>query len=178
MPRPEKVQAVAEIKQYFEESPAAFLTELRGVKVEHQQELRRVLREADVRYKVLKMTLTRRALNDLGQTGLDEWLKGPTAIAFAAGDPIPAAKALLDFSKQHEGLVIKAGLLKDQVIAPEQVAEVAAIESMAAVLGKIAGVLKSPMSKAAFLFGSMTRDAASVFSQLLEKKEEGAAASS
>ncbi len=177
MPRPEKVQAVAKIKNYFEESPAAFLTELQGIKVEHQQELRRVLREADARYKVLKMTLTRRALNELGHTGLDEWLKGPTAVAFAAGDPIPAAKALLQFSKEHEGLVIKAGLLKDQVIEPEQVAEVAAIESTAALLGKLAGVIQSPISKAAFLFGSMTRDAASVFSQLLEQKEETAAAS-
>lgn len=176
MPRPEKVQAVAEIKQYFNESPAAFLTEFRGVGVEHQQELRKTLREAGVRYKVLKLTLTRRALNELGHEGLDEWLSGPTAFAFVDDDPIPAAKALVDFSKQHEGLVVKAGLLKGGVIQPEQVAEVAAIESLESILGKIAGVLKGPLTRAAFLLGSMNRDAASVFSQLLEKKEEAAMA--
>ena len=175
MPRPEKVQAVAEIKKYFEDSSAAFLTEFRGVGVEHQQELRRSLREAGSRYKVLKLTLTRRALHDLGHEGLDEWLKGPTAIAFAVDDPVPTAKALVEFSKQHEGLVIKAGLLKDRVIEPERVAQVAMIEGRDVLLAKIAGAVKGPLSKSAFLLGSFTRDSASVFSQLLEKKEEVAA---
>lgn len=172
MPRPEKVQAVAEIKQYFEDSSAAFLTEFRGVGVEHQQELRRSLREAGARYKVLKLTLTRRALNELGHDGLDDWLTGPTAVAFTVDDPVPTAKALVEFSKQHEGLVVKAGLLKDRVIEPEQVAQVATIESREVLLAKVAGAVKGPLSKAAFLVGSFTRDAASVFSQLLQKKEE------
>ena len=172
MPRPEKVQAVAEIKQYFEDSSAAFLTEFRGVAVEHQQELRRSLRDAGARYKVLKLTLTRRALNELGHDGLDEWLAGPTAVAFAVDDPVPTAKALVEFSKQHEGLVIKAGLLKDRVIEPERVEQVATIESRDILLAKVAGAVKGPLAKAAFLLGSFTRDAASVFSQLLDKKEE------
>lgn len=170
MPRPDKVQAVAEIKQYFDDSSAAFLTEFRGVKVEHQQELRRSLREAGARYKVLKLTLTRRALQELGHEGLDEWLAGPTAVAFVDDDPVPTAKALVDFSKQHEGLVIKAGLLKDRVIEPERVAEVATIESREVLLGSIAGTLLGPLARAAFLLGSFTREAASVFSQLLDKK--------
>lgn len=172
MPRPEKVQAVAEIKQYFEDSSAAFLTEFRGVAVEHQQELRRSLRDAGARYKVLKLTLTRRALNELGHDGLDEWLVGPTAVAFAVDDPVPTAKALVEFSKQHEGLVVKAGLLKDRVIEPEGVEQVATIESRDILLAKVAGAVKGPLAKAAFLLGSFTRDAASVFSQLLDKKEE------
>ena len=77
MPRPEKVQAVAEIKDYFAGSSASFLTEYRGLTVARQQELRRALGEAGARYKVLKMTLTRRALHELGHEGLDEWLTGP-----------------------------------------------------------------------------------------------------
>ena len=174
MPRPDKVRAVTEIKQYFEESSAAFLTEFRGVGVEHQQALRRSLREAGARYKVLKLTLTRRALNELGHEGLDDWLTGPTAIAFTMDDPVPAAKALVEFGKQHEGLVLKAGLLKDRVIEPEEVAQVATIESRDVLLAKVAGALQGPLSKAAFLLGSFTRDAASVFSQLLEKKGEAA----
>lgn len=172
MPRPEKVQAVAEIKQYFEDSSAAFLTEFRGVAVEHQQELRRSLRDAGARYKVLKLTLTRRALNELGHDGLDEWLAGPTAIAFTADDPVPTAKTLVEFSKQHEGLVIKAGLLKDRVIEPESVEQVATIGSRDILLARVAGAVKGPLGKAALYLGSFTRDAASVLSQLLEKKEE------
>ena len=173
MPRPEKVQAVAEIKDYFAGSSASFLTEYRGLAVPRQQELRRALGEAGASYKVLKMTLTRRALHELGHEGLDEWLTGPTAVAFVEGDPVPAAKALLDFSKEHEGLVVKAGLLKDQVIGPHQIQVIARIESREALLAKVAGAVKGPLSKAAYLLGSFTREAASVFSQLLEQKEAG-----
>ena len=80
MPRPEKVQAVAEIKGYFADSSASFLTEYRGLPVAGQQELRRSLGESGASYRVLKMTLTKRALHDLGQEGLDDWLTGPTAV--------------------------------------------------------------------------------------------------
>ena len=119
------------------------------------------------------MTLTRRALHELGHEDLDEWLNGPTAIAFVEDDPVLAAKALMDFSKQNEGLVVKAGLLKDQVIGPDQIGIIASIEGREVLLAKIAGAVKGPLSKAALLLGSFTRDTASVFSQLLEKKEAG-----
>ena len=172
MPRPDKVRAVEEIRQYFSDSSSSFLTEYRGLPVAHQQELRRSLAEAGARYKVLKMTLTRRALNELGHDGLDEWLTGPTAVAFVRDDPVPAAKALVDFSKQHDGLVVKAGMLSGQVIGPDRVAVLATLDGRDVLLSKIAGAVKGPLSKAAYLLSSFTRDAASVFSQLLERKEE------
>ena len=171
MPRPEKVRAVEEIKEHLAGSSTLFVTEYRGLTVGRQQELRRSLGEAGARYKVLKMSLTRRALNELGHEGLDEWLTGPTAIAFVRDDPVPAAKALMDFSKEHEGLVIKAGLMNGQVIGSDRVAVLATIEGREVLLSKIAGAVKGPLSKAAYLLGSFTREAASVFSQLLEKKE-------
>ena len=177
MPRPEKVRAIQEIRGYFADSPSSFVTEYRGLPVDRQQELRRSLGETGARYKVLKMTLTRRALHELGHEGLDEWLTGPTAIAFVKDDPIPAAKALMEFSKENEGLVVKAGLLNGKVIGPEEVAVLATLGGREVLLSKIAGAVKGPLSKAAFLLGSFTRDAASVFSQLLEKKESMGAGS-
>lgn len=175
MPRPEKAQAVERIKERFAASSTSFLTEYRGLTVAQQQELRRSLREAGARYKVLKMSLTRRALNDLGQHGLDEWLKGPTAVAFVEeDDPVRAARALVEFSKEHESFVIKAGLLNGQVIEAVKVAALAEVEDRPVLLAKLAGAFRGPMSRAAFLMGSFTREAASVFAQLLERKEEAA----
>ncbi len=172
MPRPEKVQAVEEIKHHFSVSSTSILTEYRGLTVGQQQQLRNSLRQAGARYKVLKMTLTRRALNDLGQHGLDEWLTGPTAIAFVEDDPVPAARALMEFGKQHENFVVKAGLMNGRVMGADQVAVLATIEDREVLLSKMAGAFKGPLSKAAFLMASFTREAASVFSQLLERKEE------
>ena len=176
MPRPEKVQAVEEIRDRFNEASASFVTEYRGLTVGQQQRLRNALREAGASYKVLKMTLTRRALDEIGNAELSEFLFGPTAIAFAGGDPAPVAKALHDFSTEHEALVIKAGWYNGEILTPEIVAKLAKLESRDVLLAKIAGAAKAPMSKLAGMLGSMTRDAASVFSQLLERKEADAPA--
>lgn len=176
MPRPEKVQAVEEIKERFSDASALFITEYRGLTVSQQQVLRGALREVGATYKVFKMTLTRLAADELGRGQLKEYLAGPTAIAFAADDPIPVAKALKDFAAEHEALVLKAGWFDGGVIAPEVIAQLAGLESRPMLLAKILAAVQAPLTKMATMFGSMTRDAASVFSQLLDDKQRNAPA--
>ncbi|MGH8914376.1 MAG: 50S ribosomal protein L10 [Acidimicrobiia bacterium] len=173
MPRPEKVQAVADIKESLEGSEAVFLTEYRGLSVKAVQELRANLRASGAEYRVVKMTLARLAAGDAGLSGLDEFLLGPTALAFAKSDPVATAKALKDFSRAHEVFVLKAGVLSGNILSPEEVSRLAEIESRDVLLAKIAGAAKAPLMKAAGLFASFNRSAASMFQQLLEKKELG-----
>jgi len=173
MPRPEKVQAVEEIKKRIEDAEATFLTEYRGLSVNEQQELRRGLRAAGAEYKVVKMSLARRAALELGLDEFTESMNGPTAIAFASADPVPVAKALKDFAKDHERLVLKVGLMSGKLLAPEQISKLADIEPRDVLLSKIAGAVKAPLAKMAGMLASFTRDSASMFSQLLEKKESG-----
>jgi large subunit ribosomal protein L10 len=173
MPRPEKVQAVAEIKERIEGAQAVFITEFRGMTVKQMQNLRSALRQAGAEYKVVKMTLARRATDELEIEGVSEHLLGPTGLTFADADPVATAKILADTGKENERLVIKGGIMAGQVILPEQVTRLAEIEPREVLLAKIAGAFKAPTQKAAGLFGSFTRNAATMFSQLLEKKESG-----
>ncbi len=173
MARPEKVQAVKDIRERLEGAEAIFLTEYRGLSVKAVQDLRRALRDAGADYKVVKMTLTRLAAADAGLEGMDEYLSGPTGIAFAQSDPVATAKALKDFSKSNEVFVLKAAFLSGDILSPEEISTLAEIESREALLAKIAGAAKAPLFKAAGMFGSFNRDAASMFSQLLDKKESG-----
>ena len=121
MPRPEKVQAVADIRERLEESRAVFLTEYRGLTVSAVQELRNALRDAGAEYKVVKMTLAKLAAGDAGIEGIDEYLEGPTALAFAENDPVATAKALKEFSKSNEVFVLKAGYLSGNILSPEEI---------------------------------------------------------
>ena len=173
MPRPEKVQAVADIKEKLVDAEAVFLTEYRGLSVKAVQELRANLRASGAEYKVVKMTLARLAAGAAGFSGLDEYLLGPTALAFAGSDPVATAKALKDFSKTHEVFVLKAGVLSGNILSPEQVSRLADIESREVLLAKIAGAAKAPLMQAAGLFASFNRNAASMFQQLLDNKESG-----
>lgn len=173
MPRPEKVQAVQDIREKLESAEAVFLTEYRGLSVKAVSELRRALRDSGAEYKVVKMTLARLAAGDAGITGLDDHLIGPTALAFANRDPVATAKALKDFAKTGDSLVLKAGYLSGQVLTPEEVSRLAEIEPREVLLAKFAGAAKAPLYAAAGMFASFTRNAASMFSQLLDKKESG-----
>ena len=179
MPRPEKVQAVAEIKERIEGARAVFLTEFRGMSVKQLSALRRSLREVGSEYKVVKMTLARRATDELGIEGISEHLVGPTGLTFADGDAVATAKALRDAGKDNDKVVIKAGILSGgQVIMPEQVTKLAEIEPREVLLSKIAGAAKAPLSQMAGMLGAFTRNAATMFSQLLEKKESDTPADS
>ncbi len=175
MPRPEKVQAVAEIKERMEEAQAIFVTEFRGLSVKQFQQLRRSLRDSGADYKVVKMTLARRAADEIGIEGIADHLVGPTGLTFANQDAVATAKALRDAGKDNENVVIKAGVLRGgQVIPPEQVTKLADIEPREVLLAKIAGAAKAPLYSMAGMLGSFTRNAATMFSQLLEKKESDA----
>jgi large subunit ribosomal protein L10 len=173
MPRPEKVQAVADIKKSMEGARAVFFTEYRGLTVKAVQELRKSLRESGAEYKVVKMTLAKRAADDAGIEGLDEFLVGPTALAFANDDAVATAKALKDFGSSNDVFVLKAGVLSGAILSPEEVSRLADIEPREVLLAKFAGVARSPMYAAAGMFASFTRNAATMFGQLLDKKESG-----
>lgn len=172
MPRPEKVQAVADIKERMEGAQAVFLAEYAGLSVQEQQTLRRELRANGAEFKVVKMTLARLAAAGLDIDDLDALLLGPTGLTFADGDPVGAARVLRDFAKDHEVLVIKGGLLGREFLTPERIAQLADIEPREVLLARIAGAFEAPMAKMAGLLAALPRNAATAMQQLLEKKQE------
>ena len=172
-PKPQKVAVVEEVREKLASSEAVVFTEYRGLTVKEAQELRRSVRASGAEYKVVKMTLAKLAARDAGIEGFDEYLSGPTALAFAKSDPVATAKALKDFSKSHQVFVLKAGYLGGDLLTPEQVSKLAEIEPREVLLAMFAGAAKAPLNQAAGMFASFTRDAASMFSQLLDKKESG-----
>jgi len=171
MPRPEKVQAVAEIKERLERANAVFLAEYAGLSVKEQQALRRGLREGGAEFKVVKMTLARRAAAELELTDVEELLLGPTGIAFADGDPVTAAKTLKAFANENEAFTVKGGILDNEFLTPERVSQLAEIESRDVLLAKLAGLMKAPMANLAGLLAALPRNLASAVQQLVEKKE-------
>ena len=172
MPRPEKVQAVADIKERFERATAVFLAEYAGLSVSDQQTLRRSLRENGAEFKVVKMTLARRATADLEIEVLDDALIGPTGIAFAEGDPVGAAKVLRDFAKEHEVFTLKGGLLDADFLTPERVSELADIEPREELLAKIAGLFNGAMAGMVGVLNALPREMVGLIDALIEKKRE------
>mgnify|MGYP002717559060 CR=1 FL=1 len=92
------------------------------------------------------------AAREAGIDVFDGTLSGPTAIAFIKGEPVEPAKALRDFAKDNQQLVIKGGVMDGAVLSADGVDKLASLESREVLLAKFAGAMKGSMSKAAALF--------------------------
>jgi large subunit ribosomal protein L10 len=174
MPNKEKLGAVAEIVDHFNESSATVITEYRGLTVKQVTQLRQAL-GADATYTVVKNTLTRRAAAEAGVSIDDSMLVGPTAIAFVKGDPVAAAKGLREFAKANPLLIIKGGVLEGRSLSAAEVNQIADLESREVLLAKIAGVLKALPTRAAGLFQAPLSQVARL-AKALEDKTPGEAA--
>ena len=171
MARPDKVAAVAEIADEFRGASASVVTEYRGLTVAQLTRLRRTL-GPDVSYRIAKNTLVKRAAEDAGLDGLDALLTGPTAIAFVTGEPVDAAKALRDFAKANQGLVIKGGFMDGRALTVTEVNQLAELESREVLLAKLAGAMKANLSKAAGLFAAPASQVARLAQALADKRAE------
>ncbi|CAM3290279.1 50S ribosomal protein L10 [Stackebrandtia soli] len=166
----DKVDAVEELTEKFRESTATMLTEYRGLTVPQLAALRRSLGDG-ASYRVSKNTLAKLAANNAGVSGLDEYFTGPTALTFVSGDPVDAAKALRDFAKENEALVIKGGVMDGRAIDAAEIAKIADLDSREVLLAKLAGAMKGNMSKAAALFVAPASKVARAAAALRDKKE-------
>ena len=165
MARPDKVAAVAELKDMFTSSQAVVLTEYRGLTVAQLKDLRRSLGD-QATYAVAKNTLAAIAAKEAGIEGLDETLTGPTAIAFVTGDIAAATKGLRDFAKANPSLAIKGGVLEGKFLDAQAVLKLADLESREVLLAKMAGALQANLAKAAYMLAAPLSQGARVLGAL------------
>ena len=170
MARPEKVAAVAEVKEKLEGAKGSVLTDYRGLKVQELAELRKNLKESGVEYKVYKNTLTKIAIKDIGLDGLSEFLEGPTAIAFSADDPVVAAKLLNDFSKEHSKLKLKAGVVEGEIVDAAGIKAIASLPSREELLAKLVGTLQAPISNFVYMLNGPLSSFAAVINRIKDSK--------
>ncbi|MGI6450892.1 MAG: 50S ribosomal protein L10 [Desulfitobacteriia bacterium] len=140
----EKQKVVDNIKEKFQASSGVVLADYRGLTVAQVTDLRVRMREAGVEYKVLKNTMVRRAAQEIGIEGLDEYLEGPTALAFSA-DPVAPAKILAEFTKSNKNLTIKAGVLEGTVIGPEKIKDLANLPAREVLLSQVLAGMQAPL---------------------------------
>ncbi len=154
MPSPEKVEKVARLKERISSSQALLLAEYRGLSVQDATELRRSLGQ-DTRFSVVKNTLMKRAAGEAGVGELERLLEGPTAVAFVAGDPVAAAKRVVEAAKRFPALALKGAYMEGRVLGADEARGLAELESREVMLSRLAGAMKAEMSRAAGMFQAL-----------------------
>jgi large subunit ribosomal protein L10 len=177
VPNKQNLAAVEELKDKLGRSQLTLVGEYRGLTVAEMSELRNAVRKTDAEVIVAKNTLTKIAANEIGITGLDEFLGGPVAITLAYGDPVAAAKALNDYLKgAKKPLTLRGGMLGTTRIAAADLDRVASTPSREQSVAKIMGGVNAPASRIVGALNGVMRNIASILAQVGEGKAGGGAA--
>lgn len=146
----QKQQHVEVISEQLKNSVSTVLVDYRGLTVSEVTELRKQLRDAGIEFKVYKNTMVRRATDSVGLSELNEFLVGPSAIAFSNEDVIAPAKIINEFAEKHEALEIKAGVIEGSFVSVEDVKSIASLPSRDGLLSMLLSVLQAPVRNFAY----------------------------
>lgn len=165
----QKKAQVVEVAEALKSAQTGILVDYRGLTVEEDTKLRNNLRQAGVKYFVVKNTLLRLAAKEVGLEGLDEALHGPTALAVSDEDAVAPAKVIADFAKENEKLEIKTGFMDGAVMTLDEVNKLAATPNRETLLAKMLGSLNAPVSNLARLLSTIV-DGGEEIADLIAKK--------
>lgn len=164
-----KAAQVSEVVEVLKSAQTGILVDYRGLNVEEDTALRTKLREAGVKYFVIKNTLLNRAAKEISLDGLDDALHGPTALAISSEDAVAPAKILSEFAKDNEKLEIKAGFMDGAVMSLDEIKKLAATPNMDTLIAKMMGSLNAPASNLVRLLQTIV-DGGEEIADLIAKK--------
>lgn len=175
MNKEEKVKAVQEIKDMILASEAMYFTDFSGLTVEDVNELRQDFYKAGLKYKVVKNTLTVRALKETDKYSahvekLTESLHGNTGIVFAYANPVAPAKIIKKFFDKIQKPSLKVAVLENELYDSKSLNSLALLPSKEEIVASILGSLNAPASGIVGSINAAMRDLCSVIEEVGKKK--------
>ena len=142
----QKQQAVADLAEKLRNSVSGVLVNYQGITVEDDTAMRKALREAGVKYTVVKNTLLSIAVDGTPLSGLTETLSGTTAIATSADDYTSAARILSKYAETSDTFSVKGGFLDGEVIGLDKIEALAKLPSREVLLATVCNVFNAPIA--------------------------------
>jgi len=174
MPNLNNINSLEVIREKVSSASALYFTDFVGLNVEETNALRTLFQDANVEYRVLKNTLVSIAVKESGYEGLEEVLRGPTAVAFGNTDPTAPARVIKEFLKK-EGKVkekpsVKGLVFEGKVMAASYYELLANLPSKEVLLAMLLGGLQSPLKNTLSVLQAPMRNLVGVLLSLKETK--------
>ncbi len=134
-------------------------------------ELRKTVRAAGGRYRVVKNTLAGRAAEGTKVAEALKGLKGVSSIAYTAGDPVALAKALSKYVDDNPEFTFKTGILEGKLISQKEIKALATMPSKEEIYSKLLFLINAPAQRLVTVMNAVGRDIAVVLNQGVEKKK-------
>lgn len=168
-----KKAQVEELVAKLKDAKSIVFADYRGLSVEQDTKLRKDLREAGIDYAVIKNSVIRFAADEVGLSGLEKMIEGPTAIAISLKDPVAPSKLLSKFAKDLEKFDLKGGVVEGKVVDVDGVNAIAALPSKEELIAKMLGSMKSPINGLVNVLNGNIRGLVVALNAIAEQKQAG-----
>ena len=171
MDRSEKDKEIESFNAEFKAAKNLFVAGFQGLTVSQDSELRRSIRAAGSKYKVVKNTLAQRACKDTSVEPLKEKFAGSSAVLYNEKDPVALAKAITTYAKSNPLFVFKAGVVEGRVVNLADLDQIATLPSKEELISKLMFLLNSQAQRIASVVSAVPRNLAVVLNQASEQKK-------
>ena len=155
----EKQAIVAALTEQLQNAASGVLVDYKGITVAEDTALRVELRQNDVQYGVVKNTLVRFAMNNVGLNELDDVLNGTTSLATSAGDPIAPMRVVNKYAKQLNGkFTIKGGFMDGKVLSLDEIMALAELPSKDVLQAQALGMMLAPITSLAIVLKAIAEE--------------------
>ena len=172
--REQKEKLVALYKDILNRNTALIFTEYSGLSVKELEELRGRIREVGGEFYVIKNTLAKRAIEEIGLPQLVGGLDGPTAIGVTDDDVTGLAKAIVDLEKETKVFQVKGAVIDGVIFESARVKSLAALPSKPVIQAQLLSMLQTPASQIAGVLTGSVRQVVSVVKAYSEKETAAA----
>ena len=167
----QKEEEVEFLRKELVEVQNLVVVKFQGLSVAKDTELRRKIRAADSKYRVVKNTLVSLAAEGTPAAQLAKIFEGSTAIAYNTGDPVALAKALSDYAKDNPAFEFKAGMIDGRAVEISTLAEIAALPSHDELIAQLMYLINAPAERTAMAINAVARGLAVALEQAVEGKQ-------
>ncbi len=171
-----KAVKIDQLTHELEGSTSAIVGTFAKLTVSQDYELRKVVRSAGGRYRVVKNKLAARASKGTRIEQALQGLKGVSSVAYTSGDPVVLAKALSTWMQENAEFTFKLGIVDGQVITVEEVKQLATMPSKEQIFSKLLFLINAPAQRLVTVMNAVGRDVAVVLNQAVEQGKFAAAA--
>ena len=148
----EKQAVVAALTERLQNATCGVFVDYKGITVSQDTELRTELRKNNVEYSVVKNTMTRFAINNIGLNDLDPVLNGTTALATSTEDPIAPIRVISEYAKKlNSSFGIKAGFMDGKILTMDEINALAALPSKQVLQAQVLGTMLAPITSLAIV---------------------------
>jgi large subunit ribosomal protein L10 len=169
--RVKKAEQVTKLAAELESSTSAIVGTFAKLTVAQDYNLRKVVREAGGKYRVLKNKLAGRASKGTRVEAALQGLKGVSSVAYTSGDPVALTKAISTWVGENDEFTFKLGIVDGKVISIEEIKQLATMPGRDELFSKLLFLINAPAQRLATVIAATGRDLAVVVNQAVEQNK-------